>query len=144
MTKQNKKRPLQNIPAVNSPQNLSISKIEQQSFRGPLPHPQILDQYDKIVPGSANKIISSWEVQVQHRQELEKKVIASDILHSYIGSALGFIIAMSAIIAGTFLAYIGRPTEGIAAIITALIGLITAFGWGSYQRKKERNAKINK
>jgi predicted negative regulator of RcsB-dependent stress response len=50
---------------------------------------------------------------------------------------------MSAIGAGTFLAYTGHPTEGISAIITALVGLIGVFGWGSYQRRKERNARIN-
>jgi hypothetical protein len=80
---------------------------------------------------------------VRHRQELEKKAIGSDIRQSYFGSILGFIIAMSAIGAGTFLAYTGHPTEGISAIITALVGLIGVFGWGSYQRRKERNARIN-
>ena len=50
---------------------------------------------------------------------------------------------MSAIGSGTFLAYIGRPTEGIAAIISALVGLIGMYGWGSYQRRKERSIRIN-
>ncbi|MEA3486568.1 MAG: hypothetical protein U9R20_02835 [Thermodesulfobacteriota bacterium] len=72
-----------------------------------------------------------------------KKAIDSDIKQSHYGAILGFIIAMFAIGAGTFLAYIGRPTEGIAAIITALVGLIGVYGWGSYQRSKERALRIN-
>ena len=129
-----------------SPVNTHPSAIAvktEQSFSGPLPPPQILDHYNQIVPGSAEKIISLWETQVMHRQELEKKAIGSDIIQSYYGATLGFIIAMSSIGAGTFLAYIGRPSEGLAAIITALVGLVGVYGWGSYQRRKERNIRVN-
>lgn len=121
--------------------NQSLTKIEASSFQGPLPHPQILDHYNQILPGAAERIISQWENQAKHRQDLERKVISADIRNSYLGSILGFIIALSAITSGTILAYIGRPSEGIAAIITALAGIIGAYGWGSYQRQKERNIK---
>ncbi len=126
-------------------QNAAITKVEASSlsFQGPLPPPQILNNYDQIVPGSAERIISLWESQVRHRQELEKKAIESDIKQSHYGATLGFIIAIFAIGAGTFLAYIGRPTEGLAAIITALVGLVGVYGWGSYLRKKERSVRIN-
>lgn len=132
--------------AQRSQQNGPIAKVTStslESFQGPLPPPQILDQYDKIVLGSAERIISLWERQVDHRQKLENKVITSDITQSHIGTVLGFIIALAAIGSGTFLAYTGHPTEGISAIIAALVGLVGAFGLGSYQRRKERNARIN-
>jgi uncharacterized membrane protein len=122
-------------------QNNHIAQVQSVSFQGPLPPPQILKQYDDIVPGCAERIISQFESQVKHRQELEKKVITSDIRQTYFGSTLGFIIALSAIGAGTFLAYIGRPTEGISAIIAALAGIVGVYGVGSYQRKKERDLK---
>lgn len=129
-------------PINNQSRTLAV-RSEQQSFSGPLPPPQILEHYNQIVPGCAEKIIVQWETQVKHRQDLEKKAIGSDIKQSYYGATLGFIIAMSAIGAGTFLAYIGRPTEGLAAIITAVVGLVGVYGWGSYQRRKERNIRIN-
>lgn len=132
-----------NHPAIrNNHPNVAVTTTIEQQFSGPLPHPQILAQYDKIIPGCANKIISAWEEQAKHRQDLERKVISADIRQSYLGLFLGFIIAIAAIGAGTFLAYIGRPAEGIAAIISALVGLIGAYGWGSYQRRKERTGKI--
>lgn len=136
------KGPNQSQPAtVTNQKNIIATKIEQSSFSGPLPPPQLLDHYDKIVPGSADKIISLWEEQVRHRQGLEKKAIDADIKQASRGSWFGFAIAMSAIGSGTYLAYIGRPTEGIAAILTALVGLVGAFGWGTYQRRKERTVK---
>ena len=142
MAKGNRRNP-KALPHPNTQSRTLAVRTEQQSFSGPLPPPQILEHYNQIVPGCAEKIISQWENQVGHRQDLEKKVIASDIRQSYYGAKLGFIIAMSAIGSGTFLAYIGRPTEGIAAIISALVGLIGVYGWGSYQRRKERNIRIN-
>lgn len=139
-----RKKVNQNPIASRNTHNTAITKVEASSlFQGPLPPPQILNNYDQIVPGSAERIISLWESQVRHRQELEKKAIGSDIKQSYYGAALGFIIAIFAIGAGTFLAYIGQPTEGLAAIITALVGLVGVYGWGSYQRRKERNIRIN-
>lgn len=119
------------------------AQVLAASFQGPLPPPQILHEYDEIVQGSAERIICIFENQVKHRQELEKKVITSDIRQSYFGSILGFIIALSAIVSGTFLAYIGQPTEGIAAIISALAGIIGVYAWGSHQRRKEREQKTN-
>lgn len=131
-----------NSPQVNkNHQNNHVAQVKAYSFQGPLPPPQILHQYDEIIPGAAERIICAFEKQVQHRQDLEKNVITSDIRQAYLGSLLGFIIALSAIGSGTFLAYIGRPTEGIAAIISALAGIIGVFVVGSYQRRKEREQK---
>jgi uncharacterized membrane protein len=142
MAKGRKKTNQHQIAPRNVP-NVAISKVETTSFQGPLPPPQILSQYDQIVPGSAERIISQWESQSRHRQELEKKVIDSDIKQSRYGATLGFIVAIFTIGAGAFLAYIGQPTEGFAAIITALASLVGAYGWGSYQRRKERTTRVN-
>jgi len=141
MSKGGKKSRQRSVAPSNSPTQVAISKVES-SFQGPLPPPQILQHYDEIVPGSAERIISLWESQVQHRQGLEKKTIESDIRQSYFGSTLGFIIAMFTIGVGSFLTYIGRSTEGLATIITALVGLVSVYGWGSYQRRKERNIRL--
>ena len=139
-----KKKPNNNqITQRPNNKNNHIAKVQAVSFQGPLPPPQILQQYDEIVPGAAERIICQFENQVKHRQELENKVITSDVRQSYIGSVLGFIIAISAIGAGTVLAYIGQPTEGLAALLTPLAGLIGVYVWGSYQRRKERDLKAN-
>jgi len=78
---------------------------------------------------------------VRHRQELEKKAITADILQSWAGSIMGFIVAMTALASGTYAIHLGRPAEGIAAILTALAGLGGAYFYGSWQRRKEREIK---
>lgn len=42
---------------------------------GPLPPPDILEAYDKVVPNGADRIMSLAERQSQHRQDMEARVI---------------------------------------------------------------------
>ena len=49
-----------------------LSIIRQSSFSGPLPPPQILEKYESIVPGSADRIIGMAEKQSEHRRSIEK------------------------------------------------------------------------
>lgn len=61
--------------------------VERRSvtFCGPLPPPEILQQYNEILPGAANRIITMAEEQSSHRRILESKVINSDIINSRLG-----------------------------------------------------------
>src|SRR3989338_3375865 len=56
--------------------------VQHQEFSGPLPPPEVLRQFDQVVPGAAERIIKMAEQQFAHRTELEKKVIDSDIRQS--------------------------------------------------------------
>jgi FtsH-binding integral membrane protein len=54
-----------------------------------------------------------------------------------LGTILGFIIVMTAILGGVFLAYSGKETSGLAAIVTALVGLAGVFVYGKIEQKKD-------
>src|SRR5437868_4554614 len=42
-------------------------------YRGPLPPPEMLAEYDRHIPGLAERIVRSWEQQSGHRQTLERQ-----------------------------------------------------------------------
>lgn len=42
--------------------------VQATAFSGPLPPPQVLAQYESILPGSANRILSMAEKQSEHRR----------------------------------------------------------------------------
>lgn len=46
---------------------------------GPLPHPDILMKYEQTCSGAADRIITITENQMKHRQNVETKVIDSNI-----------------------------------------------------------------
>jgi len=77
------------------------------------------------------------ETQHDHRIEIEKSVVDSNIAAQKLGTILGFIVAMTAILGGVFLVYIGKEITGLASIVTALAGLVGVFVYGKLEQKKD-------
>ncbi len=110
-------------------------------FAGPIPPPSLLDGYEAILPGSADRILSMAEKQSSHRMELENKVIDSKIRDSQLGMLLGFCIAFVVIVIGGFLIYKDKNILGFSTILTAMVALVSAFIYGTNSNRKERENK---
>jgi len=136
------------VPQILQPLQQIITETQtvaaqiQLLHTGPLPHPSILQGYDQVVPGSAERIIFMAEQQAKHRQGLEKAVIDSDIKDSKMGLWFGFIISTVAIISGAVCIVYGHAVAGGVIGGPAVPSLTAVFVYGSRQRKKEREAKI--
>jgi uncharacterized membrane protein len=113
----------------------------QTVFSGPLPPPEVLEKYNTILPGAAERILRMAEIQSEHRQGLEKRVIGSDIKRSFWGSIFAFIFGMSLIGLGAALLLMGRDISGFVSLGIAMAPIMTAFIYGSRARKKERIEK---
>lgn len=111
------------------------------SFSGPLPPPEILEKYNQVLPGGAERIVAMAEQQSKHRQHLELTVVESNAFVQKLGPILGFIIAMTAVVGGFFLIEKGKDAYGLAAIITALASLAGVFVYGKKKQKKELEDK---
>lgn len=122
-------------------QSQSVS-AQVQLYQGPLPAPEILRQYDQVVPGAAERIISMAEQQAKHRQNLESTVVLSDVKDSNTGLWLGFIIGIVAIISGAVCILQGHTIAGGVLGGSAVPGLTAVFVYGSRQRRKERETKF--
>jgi len=48
-----------------------ITQVTQQ-FSGPLPHPEILNRYDQIITGAAERILIMAEEDARHQRDIEK------------------------------------------------------------------------
>ncbi|MGO9864337.1 MAG: DUF2335 domain-containing protein [Terriglobales bacterium] len=110
-------------------------------WSGPLPQPEALQRYNQIVPTAAERIIKMAETQHDHRIAIEKNVVDSNVANQRLGTILGFIVAMTAILGGIFLAYEGKETSGVVSIITALVGLAGVFVYGKMEQKKDLASK---
>lgn len=89
-------------PAVRDIAEILVSHLEASTSRysGPLPPPEVLENYDRIVPGAAKKIIAMALRQSRHRQELERKVIESDMRRSRDGLWVGGALSLTSILLG--------------------------------------------
>ena len=142
-TKTKKKNlPVSHPPQSRNGQLQALATARAESFSGPLPPPQILEKYNQIVPGAADRIIAMAESQSKHRQELETKAIESDIKNSRLGLHYGLIIGLATVAGGAFCIYSGYEIGGTVLGGTGLTGLVSVFVYGSTQRRKEREKRF--
>jgi uncharacterized membrane protein len=108
-----------------------------------LPPPQILEKYNQIVPNAAERIIAMAETQSKHRQDLESRVIDSDIRNSRLGLHYGLLIGLATVIGGAYCIVSGFEIGGTILGGTGLTGLVSVFVYGSTQRRKERENRMS-
>jgi uncharacterized membrane protein len=101
----------------------------------------MLAAYESVFPGCAERIVALTERQSAHRQGLESNVINGNISAQTRGQYLGFTLGMVIVIGGIGLIAYGKSTEGLASIITAMVGLVSVFVYGRWRQERERKAK---
>lgn len=106
-----------------------------------MPEPAELERYEKLLPGTTDRLLQSYEKQAAHRMALENKVIEGDSLRATRGQIFSFIITMLVLIGGFVLIFLGKDTTGLVAILGALTTLLGVFIGSSISRSKERKQK---
>ena len=100
---------------------------ESESFFGPLPPASMFGEYDRVVPGSAERILRMAEREQAHRIDWETKALAGEIRQEQHGQWFGLLIAVLCICGAVYLAVNGQAViAGILAGTTAL-GLVGRF-----------------
>ena len=113
----------------------------QYSYSGPLPHPEILERYEKAVPGSAERILAQFESQSLHRQEIELRVVKSDTFAQIFGLICGFILGLIALGGGLVIVYMGKSIAGLAAFFFALASFVGVYIYGKRSQTAELKSK---
>lgn len=103
-------------------------------FAGPLPHPNILQGYENIQTGFADRILKMAEIQTSHRQDLEKSVMSSNIANERKGMWFAFIVTMSLMIFGFYL--ISHETDAMGYLVVFAPAIFHAGNY-IYNRKRE-------
>ena len=109
----------------------------RRRWSGPLPPPDLLAEFENVLQGLANRIVSMWEQQQAHRirmessgLEINRKIVIADIIQGYLGTILGFIFALAFLAVGAWLITKGHRWVGLP------LGLLppgVIFGMFAYQ-----------
>jgi uncharacterized membrane protein len=118
-----------------------IVQATMQSFSGPLPPPQMLAQYNDIVPNGAERIVAMAEKQQTHRQNIEARAVKGNLTDQRLGLLLGFAVMMSVAGAGFWCVVHGKDTAGLTALLGSIGGPVAAFIYGRKKQSDERNRK---
>ena len=114
---------------------LVVKRSSTSTFRGPVPPPSLLKEYDQVIPDGAERILKMAENQSEHRIALEKLAISEQLSQSRRGQHYGFILGLVGLILASILAIMGHDTVAGIFGTTTIIGLVTVFVIG---RKKQR------
>jgi uncharacterized membrane protein len=117
----------------------SYDSYEYRSLElaGPIPAPAILGQYEKLVPGTAERLIAMAEKEQNHRHQMDRKITDAQIndlrrsrLENNLGQVFGLVIGLSAILAGSYTALKGSQVVGGLIGTAGVAGLVSAFVLG--------------
>ena len=128
---------LDKLPRQDRPRLLRLiqGQIQIKSYSGPIPSPEQLAEFETILPGLADRLVSMAENQSAHRIETEKFVVRSQQRQSGVGQVLAFIIAVLAICGGIYLTVIGHPEVGIVLSGGTVVSLVGIFVLGKRQQR---------
>jgi len=108
--------------------------MAQQIHSGPLPAPQTLEAYAKIIPNGAERIMAMAEKEQEFRHELTKTINTRNINIESRGQIFGFILSVIIIGSGVYLTATDKQTTGLVAVIGGIAILVGAF----YYSKKPK------
>ena len=109
-----------NRPPGQSPQGppgQTLVAVEHTEWAGPLPAPETLEEFDRIVRGSAQTIIDEWRAESEHRRRFERRALVLQGAEQIGGRLLAFLFAVAALGVTAFLAIEGA--EWAAGILGA-------------------------
>ncbi len=130
--KQKKKLP----KASTKPDDFEVvpRQVLGQIYQGPIPSPDVLKQYNVLLPGAADRILSMAEQEAAHRHKMEERALeveAEDLKararDSRWGQVFGFLIGVITVTAGVYTATKGFQWSGSFIGTSGVIGLVSVF-----------------
>jgi uncharacterized membrane protein len=118
-----------------------MHSIEFSAYAGPLPHPDILRNFEEIVPGSAQRIFSQFEEQSSHRRKMEATVISSGAFSQHVGTISSALIGLIGVGGGIWLTHEGKDLEGLSTCFGTLAALVGTYLFQKTRQRQELSEK---
>ncbi len=129
--------------------------VHQEVFIGPLPPPEVIERYERLLPGAADRVLALAEREQAQRHALETEALRAQIedqrtVHSgrTRGQWLGFAIVIAAFGLAAIVALVLRTPEALvfagSLCGATLIGLVSIFVVGRSAKLRARTGSIDK
>lgn len=102
------------VPAPQQPQQhnqhiVQRHQVVSAGWSGPLPPPAALEEFNRIVPGGAERIFAQFEAEGKHRRELEQRQSKLAVREIHIGQVLAGLFALGCLAVSAFAIYLDKP-----------------------------------
>lgn len=115
--------------------NLIRSLVRTETFTGPFPPPDILEKYNQVLPGAAERIFSLTEREQQHRHAIQSKAIDGALKKDRRGQWMGFGVTVLILLIACYFAYTGSSAFAMALVTIDLVALAAVFVIGRRSTK---------
>jgi uncharacterized membrane protein len=106
-------------------------------LQGPIPLPGTLEEYERLVPGLAGRLVDWAESESEHRREMERSLLKL----SWAGLWCALAVTLVTIIGSMVLSWAGRSTAGLIGGVGAVAGLVIVFVAGRRRLPADRPAQ---
>jgi uncharacterized membrane protein len=110
-------------------------------FRGPLPPPSVVEHFERIRPGAAERILVMAEEQQRVRHQLEERALVGALRAEATGQWLAAFIVTLTVGLGSWLVSSGHDATGLATILAPLGAVVAAFLNAQQAQAREREQK---
>jgi uncharacterized membrane protein len=97
------------------------------SYAGPLPPAADFANYERTLPGTAERIIVMAEEEAEHRRKFDFQLLDSSFRTRRRGQTYAFVVSLTALAIAGACACFGQQIASIGLAIAACVGLATAF-----------------
>lgn len=104
------------------------------SYSGPIPPPNFLVEYERMVPGIAKKFLNAPHLEAEHRRNLEKMVTEKQLKLANRGQKMAFALASLCVVGAFGTIFFGYSLEGLGALLVS----IAVFAGIFYHAKKKQ------
>ena len=132
--------------------NIVLARADITQWDGPLPPPEAFQSYENTLPGAAERLLAIAESWHQHQIEQERGALelagkaleganaarVGESRRAYLGIVLGFILTLTGLAGGIFLATLGYGGIGLAFGLPSLAALGAVFVYGARSRSVTR------
>lgn len=128
---------VQHVQPSNAPVGTVL--FEGQIRTGPIPSPAEIGEYERILPGSADRLIKMAEKEQTHRHQIESRGQRHRLGITFVGQLFAFLMGMSGIAGGVYLVKYDKPITGFGVFFTSLATLTGVF---FYNRRRTTQKAI--
>ena len=111
--------------------------VSAHHFQGPIPPPDMLKQYDKIIPNGADRILTMAEKQGAHRIEMEKIIIHDAEKRANSGQIISAFVMIISIVGSLISGMLDK--SGWVVLIAAVPALSVTIVFIIGHHKKSKN-----
>lgn len=101
-------------------------EVTEKHFSGPLPHPDMMKEYEAAHPGTADRILTMAEEESQHRHSIETTILSQEHEQTMKSQRNALFIAIMGLACAPLIIYI--TSDLIVEILGSVLGGIPVLG----------------